>query len=326
MSADKAAVGPIRRVRAVPRLTARSEDANKGDFGRILVIGGSVGMAGAPSLVAMAALRGGAGLVTVAVPASIQTSVAVQCPCATTIGLPETATGQIDPVAARRLFAERGLLAVEGAGTPPDVLVIGPGIGRGTARYGAALWELINAFRNGPLVSAVIDADALNLIQRSGRGTPAGWDDQDHFSTVITPHPGELGRMHGVGAGDIQADREAYAIKTARMMATVRREPEYTPVVVLKGAGTLVTDGTRLYTNRTGNPGMASGGSGDVLAGLIGALLGQGATAFNAAVLGVYLHGLAGDLAVARKGQISLIATDLIDALPEAFLKHAQSG
>lgn len=325
MSARRDTDVSIQRVRSVPRLPKRADDANKGDFGRVLVLGGCAGMAGAPALVGMAALRGGAGLATLAVPASIQPTVAALCPCATTIPLPETLNGQIDPLAARKVFADRGLLSTPGDGAPPDVLVAGPGLGRGTVKYADAVWELINAFRNGPLVPAVIDADALNLSRRAGQGAPAAWDAQYHFRTIITPHPGELGRMHGVSAGEIQTDREGFAVRTARMMAGRRGEPDYSPVVVLKGAGTVVTDGLRLYVNRTGNPGMATGGSGDVLGGLIAALVGQGLDNFEAAVAGVYLHGLAGDLAARRMGQASLLATDLIDALPDAFRRHGRA-
>jgi NAD(P)H-hydrate epimerase len=205
------------------------------------------------------------------------------------------------------------------------VLVTGPGVGQGSPEYAAAFWELINAFRSGPLVPAVIDADALNLAWRSTPQSPGGWDAQYHFRTVITPHPGELARMHGVTTGQIQADREGFAVRTARMMSAQRDEPDYTAVVVLKGARTIVTDGSRIYVNTTGNPGMATGGSGDVLAGLIGALIGQGMDALDAAVAGVYLHGVAGDQAARRLGQVSMIATDIIDALSEAFLRHMKS-
>jgi ADP-dependent NAD(P)H-hydrate dehydratase len=302
---------------------ARAADSHKGDFGRVLVMTGSVGMAGAPALVGLGALRGGAGLVTIAVPRAVQATVTALCPCATTIGLPETPDGQIDPEGARRVFLERGMLADSGRGlAPPDVLVTGPGVGRGSPVYGAAFWDLINAFRNGPLVPAVIDADALNLAKRATRQTPGGWDAQYHFRTVITPHPGEMARLHDASTGEVQADREGFAVRTARMMAAQRDEPDYTPVVVLKGAGTIVTDGNRIYVNDTGNPGMATGGSGDVLAGVIGALVGQGMEIFDAAVTGVYVHGLAGDIAARRLGEVSLIATDIIATLPEAFLRH----
>ncbi len=312
-------------VRAIPSPPRRAVDAHKGDCGRVLVLAGSLGMSGAPALVGLAALRSGAGLVTIAVPRVIQQAVATCCPCATTIGLPETSTGQIDPQAARSLFKDMGLLDAAPAGNPPDCLLAGPGVGRGDGRYGRDFWELINAFRNGPLVPAVIDADALNLTEKSKPDRPDGWDGQFHFRTVITPHPGELARMHGVSIREIQADRREYAIRAARMMKASHDSPEYTPTVVLKGAGTVVTDGQRMYTNRTGNPGMATGGSGDVLTGIIGALIGQGMDIFEAALAGVYVHGLAGDLAAKKLGQISLIATDLIDALPQAFMKITRS-
>jgi len=310
-----------KQIRTIPKLKPRPADAHKGDFGRILVIGGSRGMIGAPALVGLSALRSGAGLVTLAVPESIQQTAASLCPCATSIPLPETKTGQIDPTAARQLFNDLGMLDAAGRGTPPDVLIIGPGVGQGPAEYGTQFWELINAFRNGPLIPAVIDADALNLIQRATTDTPAGWDNQYHFRTVITPHPGELARMHGVSTREIQADREGYAIRTAREMSTQRNEPDYTAIVVLKGAKTIVTDGSTLFVNQTGNPGMATGGSGDVLAGMIGALIGQGMTPMDAAICGVNLHGLAGDIAAKKLGQVSLMASDMIEALPQAFMK-----
>ena len=131
--------------------------------------------------------------------------------------------------------------------------------------------------------------------------------------------------MHGVSPRKVQADREGYALRTARMMSKNTPGEREPVVVVLKGAGTIVTDGERVYINRTGNPGMATGGSGDVLAGMIGALIGQGMARFDAAVAGVHYHGLAGDLAAEVLGQMSLIASDIIDALPEA-LSHTESS
>lgn len=314
----------LQRIRAVPPLSRRAADAHKGDFGRVLVLAGSVGMAGAPSLAGLAALRGGAGLVIIAVPESIQATVSALCPCATTIGLPETNTGQIDPKRAKRVFARRGMLAAGGQGASPDVLVTGPGVGQGPPAYASAFWELIDAFRGGPKTPCVADADALNLASRAMRGTPGAWTARPHFRTIITPHPGEMARLHGASTGQVQADREGIAVRTARAMTGRKGDSDDLPVVVLKGAGTIVTDGQRIYVNRTGNPGMATGGSGDVLSGLIGALLGQGMSTFDAAVAGVYLHGLAGDLAAKKLGEVSLIATDIIEALPAAFLRHAE--
>ncbi len=313
-------------VKTVPSPPVRPQDAHKGTFGKILVIGGSVGMAGAPSLVGLAALRSGAGLVSIAVPAPIQPTVAGLCPCATTIPLPATRTGQIDPAAALRTLKNCGLLDRHpppseinvGPATSPSAISVGPGIGIGDDRFARGIWNLIDAFRRTG-VPAVIDADALNLARQSTHKTPTVWNQQPHFRTVITPHPGEMARMHGVTTKTVQADRVGFAVRTAQMMGGDRFGPDHTPVVVLKGAGTVVTDGHRVYINRTGNPGMATGGSGDVLAGVTGALIGQGMNLFDAAVLGVHVHGLAGDRAADVIGQISLIATDLINCLPVAF-------
>ncbi len=316
MSAD------LKRIRTVPRLPQRAADSHKGTFGRILVIGGSRGMLGAPALVGRGALRSGAGLVSLAVPASIQLHVATLCPCATSIPLPETRAGMIAPARSRKLLEERGFLHATPDGTAPDALVIGPGIGQAPGDYGRRLWELIDAFRMTVRVPTVIDADALNLTGRSSRKNPAGWDARPHLRTIITPHPGELARMHGVTTRKIQGDRIHFAVRTATMMSASLQPGQEPPVVVLKGAGTVVTDGRRAYVNKTGNPGMATGGSGDVLAGVIAALLGQKMTSFDAAVCAVHYHGLAGDLAARQLGEVSVIASDLPDYLPAAF----QSG
>lgn len=315
MTTRKAGKESLKYVKAVPSPPVRAKDAHKGSFGRVLVIGGSVGMAGAPSLVGLAALRSGAGLVTIAVPTPIQATVAGLCPCATTIGLPAMRTGQIDPTKALRVLKEHGLL---GGSSLPNAVSIGPGIGLGTEAYAQNVWRLIHAFRDSR-VPAIIDADALNLARQSARKAPNAWNQQSHFRTVITPHPGEMARLHDVTTRDVQADRVGFAVRTARMMAGTHFDSDHTPVVVLKGAGTVVTDGHRAYLNRTGNPGMATGGSGDVLTGVLAALIGQGMEPFHAAVLGVHVHGTAGDRAAEVIGQISLIATDLINCLPVAF-------
>ncbi len=307
-----------KHVHRVPLLPPRATDAHKGSFGRVLVVGGSVGMAGAPALAGLAALRSGAGLVTIAVPESIQPTVAGVCPCATTIPLPETRDGRIDPPAAEHKLAKLGYLDGGPDGNPPDVLAIGPGVGRGPAVYGVEFWQLIDAFRKLG-VPAVIDADALNIAPHPGSKGVKGWQSLNHARTVITPHPGELGRMLEIGTRQIQSDREGHAVRTAQAMRASSDPEAAPPVVVLKGAGTVITDGEFVYTNSTGNPGMATGGSGDVLTGAIAALIGQGMTPFDAAVAGVYFHGLAGDLAAKRLGQISLMASDIIDALPAAF-------
>ena len=210
-SSDKTSA--IRRVRHIPVLAPRRKDAHKGDFGRVLVIGGSVGMSGAPALAGLAALRAGAGLVTIGAPRSVQPIVAMLCPCATTLALPETSAGQLDPAAARLELARRGLLS---PGTAPDVVVIGMGLGRGRESDATTLWQLIDEFRIGARVPMVIDADALNRARRvdgkpavrvAKKTPPEVWNTRTHPRTVITPHPGELARMLGRSTADIQSDR-----------------------------------------------------------------------------------------------------------------------
>ena len=309
------------QIKALPALPRRSADAHKGDFGPVLVIGGSVGMVGAPALSALASLRSGAGLVTIAVPAGIQLAAVTLCPCATTLPLPETAAGQIDPDASLHLLEEHGWFDKR-----PDVVAVGPGVGNGQVGYARSLWRLIDRFRCEAGVPVVIDADALNLVATNVESKPL-WRTLRHPNTVITPHPGEMARWHGKTPAAIQADRERFATETATAMGS-DVDVNGLPIVVLKGAGTIVTDGQSRYVNKTGNPGMATGGTGDVLTGVIAALMAQGMTRLDAAVLGVHLHGLAGDIAAKRHGQISLIATDLVGALPEAFQRvdsHSRS-
>ena len=265
----------------------------------MLVVGGSRGMVGAPSLVARAALRSGAGLVTLAVPACIQQTAAALVPCATSIVLPHTGGGLINDDGE----------ALAHAISQADVIAFGPGIGAGDAALDQRWRQLLTACSAKPMV---IDADGLNLLSRldpAARGVAgARW--------VLTPHPGEMGRLIGRTTAGVQEDRLGSALRCCEQMNATGEH-----VVVLKGAGTIVTDGQRVYVNGTGNPGMATGGAGDVLTGIIAALIGQGLSLFDAAVLGVHVHGLAGDLAAKGIGEVSLIASDLIDYLPAAFRK-----
>jgi ADP-dependent NAD(P)H-hydrate dehydratase len=325
----KAKVGGIRRVRTVPHLSPRHSDAHKGNFGHVLVIGGSRGMIGAPALVANAALRSGAGLVTVACPESVQIAVATLCPCATSIPLPEIKAGLIDPPRALRRLRELGWLGKAGA---PSALAAGPGLGQGDLAFSGSFLDLLRRFREEAGVPSVIDADALNAMasvttaraaKPSRRSLPPPLSRLR--STIITPHPGEMARLHDVSTAAVQQDREGLAIRTARQMTGGGCGSNGNSVVVLKGAKTVVTDGDHLYINRTGNPGMATGGSGDVLTGVLVGLVAQGLPVFDAAVLGVHVHGLAGDMAAKDVGETSLIAADLVGYLPEAFLVHADS-
>ena len=285
-------------VTEVPRLAPREPDANKGDFGRVVLTAGSRGMSGAAVLCATAALRGGAGLVRVATPAGVLPIVAVGNPCYMTVPLPEDGQGHLAAAAAPELVALLGQSTAAG---------IGPGLGRGDG-----VSAVVRAVLEQTTLPLVVDADGLNALPpmldllKKRRGP-----------TVLTPHPGEFGRLIGSDAAAVQADREGLAVRFAS---------DHGVVLVLKGRRTVVTDGHRMYCNPTGNPGMATGGTGDVLTGLMAAFLGQGLDAFAAAQLAVFLHGRAGDLARDALGETSLIASDLLDYLPQAFRSHAPGG
>jgi ADP-dependent NAD(P)H-hydrate dehydratase len=282
---------PILEITELPVLPPRAPDSNKGNFGRVLVVAGSRGMSGAAVLCASAALRGGAGLVKLAVPESILPLVAVANPCYLTAPLPQDEHGQLADQ------AEGELLSLARAN---DVLALGPGLGRSPA-----ITALVSSVLTQAQLPIVLDADGLNALQPhterlKGRSAPL----------VLTPHPGEFARLLGSDVATVQSQRQELAVRFAA---------EHGVVLVLKGHGTVVTDGRRVYRNTTGNPGMATGGTGDVLTGLIAALLGQKLEPFAAAQLGVHLHGLAGDMARDELGEVSLIASDLLAYLPRAL-------
>jgi ADP-dependent NAD(P)H-hydrate dehydratase len=284
----------VETVTALPSLPPRATDSNKGNFGRILVIAGSRGMSGAAVLCASAALRGGAGLVKAAVPAEILPIVAVGQPCCTTAALPHDAEGRISASALPLLLS---------LAEAHDVVAVGPGLDR-SAELTTLLAELVEKIAR-PIV---IDADGLNALAGQPeilRGNIA--------PRIVTPHPGEFARLLRTDVKIVQAKRRELAVEFALKQNLI---------VVLKGRGTIVTDGQRVYVNTTGNPGMATGGTGDVLTGLVAALLGQRLAPFEAAQLGVYVHGLAGDLARDQIGEVSLIATDLLDFLPPALRRE----
>lgn len=252
-------------------------------------------MAGAAGLCGMAALRGGAGLVTVACPYSVFPIVAGFEPSYLTMPLECDEEGRLAAHVCAGLF-----------GTDWDAIAVGPGLGKSDA-----LAELIRQLLAQASCPVVVDADGLNLLANqlgilAGRSAP----------TVLTPHPGEFSRLMGKSTAEIQEDREQLAAEFAR---------QHQVTVVLKGNQTIVTDGTNSFVNPTGNPGMATGGTGDVLTGLITALIGQQLSPYEAACLGVYLHGDAGDLAAEETGDVSLIARDLIEYLPAAFRRYFTS-
>jgi NAD(P)H-hydrate epimerase len=285
-------------VTTVPQLPPRPADAHKGTFGKVLVVAGSLGMSGAAVLAGSAALRGGAGLVQVAVPDAVAGIVAAGNPCYMTVLLPADVAGRLARIALPRL-----LELVEAA----SAVAVGPGLGQGEE-----VSDVVRGLVRQTGVPLLLDADALNVL-----GPDPAVLKERPAPTVLTPHPGEFARLTGTDTRSVQADRAGRARAFAEAFGVV---------LLLKGAGTVVTDGRQVYVNTTGNPGMATGGSGDVLSGLLGALLATGLEAFSAAVLGAYVHGLAGDRARDVRGETSLIATDLVDFLPAAFLEHAKSG
>jgi len=281
-------------IETIPKLKPRPAEAHKGDFGKVCIIAGSVGMSGAAALAGRAALRAGAGLVRVATPISVLPIVAAIEPSFTTIALPEDDAGRI---------SAKAIHAVLEAAGQNDAVAFGPGIG-----ISGAIRSILEKLLDQQNLRMVIDADGLNNLAGI-----KNWPARLKAKLILTPHPGEMKRLwSGLLREELPANRQEQALQMAQRTNTV---------VVLKGAGTVVTDGEKVYINKTGNPGMATAGSGDVLTGIITALLGQGLSDFDAAVLGVYIHGLAGDIAAEKFGQVSLITTDIIDSLPGAFLK-----
>jgi NAD(P)H-hydrate epimerase len=270
----------------------RAADSHKGDFGRVLVIAGSVGRTGAAHLAAIGALRSGAGLVTIATPRSCLPIVAAMAPEYMTEPLDETASGSVDFSALERVLE-----------LSADVIAVGPGLGQapGTAAFVQGLVE-----RAG--VPLVLDADALNAFS----GDPERLMGRDGVDVIVTPHPGEMARLLNLTTEAVQSDRLTHA----RAFAAAHRVH-----VVLKGHRSIVAGPEgRSFVNLTGNPGMATGGSGDLLTGMIAAWFAQLLDAEAACKLAVYLHGSAGDLAEAEEGDAGLVATDIAARLGEAVL------
>ncbi len=272
-------------------LAARPDDGNKGTFGRVVVIAGSKHFTGAPKLAAMGAARGGAGLVEVCIPESIHAIVAAACLEVMPTPLPDAGTGVLHPDALPTI-RER----LNGA----DSLVIGPGLGRAPETVRALLELLVSL-----PCPAVVDADALNIVAEAG----FDWK-RCAQSVVITPHPAEMSRLAGTDTKAVQADR----LGTAQ-----RYVDRYGIVVTLKGAETVVAaPGQPAHVDRHHIVALATGGTGDVLAGLIGSLLAQRLSARDAAIAGVTIHAQAGLMVQARRGRAGALASDVIDTLPAA--------
>lgn len=270
----------------------RKPDSHKGDYGHVFILAGSLGLTGAAYLTSQAALLAGSGLVTLGIPKSLNPIMAVKLTEVMTKPLPETK---------ELSFGRAALQPIKKMLADFDALAIGPGLSR-NAQTQELVAELLTCLEQ----PAVLDADGLNAL--IGRLTILKRLKTD---LVITPHPGEMARLLNLKVSEVQKERGAIAVDFAR---------KYQVVVVLKGYHSVVADADgEVYINQTGNPGMASAGCGDVLTGIIASFLGQGIKAFPAAKLAVYLHGLAGDLAAKKKGEISVIATDILAKLARAL-------
>lgn len=277
----------------------RPADAHKGVFGHLFIVAGSPGFTGAASLACEGALRSGVGLVTLGVPKSLNSIMEAKTTEAMTLPLPETKQHTLSCAA-----VEPALKFAETC----SALALGPGISReeDTERF-------VHRFMEKTELPAVVDADGLNALADN-----LGVLEARTAPTVLTPHPGEMSRLIGRPTSDVQHDRQGCALAFAK---------DRNVVLVLKGAGTVIAspDGD-VAVNNTGGTGLACGGTGDVLTGLIGGLLAQGVAPWDSAVVGVYLHGLAGDLAAEERTERGMVAGDVVRALPAAWKHVTREG
>ena len=273
-------------------LPEREPESHKGTYGHVLILAGSPGFLGAACLATESALRSGAGLVTLGVPSSLQTPAAIKLTEAMTLGLPETAKHTLD------LNAEP---IIDNFLKRANVLAMGPGI----STQENTLSLVRRLVQNSP-IQVILDADALVAYHNNLSGFKAA-----QKPVIITPHPGEMARLCNCSIQDVQNNRISLSRRFAK---------DFGVYLVLKGAATLIAEPSgQVYINSTGNPGMATGGAGDVLTGIIASLSAQGLTPLEACLLGSYLHGLSGDFAAGVLTQYCLTARDIIQYLPKAF-------
>ncbi len=274
------------------QLLRRKTNSHKGDFGHVFILAGSRGFCGAAILTVAAALRSGAGLVTLGIPKSLHNVFARRLTEGMIKVLPETK----DKTLSTKAYTQIIKFLKEKA----DILVIGPGLSQNKSTKGL----IQKVIKNCPK-ALVIDADGINALAENPELLR-------NKHAIITPHVKEMSRLLSISVDKIKNNRKSVAKKAA---------VEYNITVALKGYKTVVADKKHIYINKTGNPGMSTAGSGDVLSGIIGAFLAQRLDAFNAAKYGAYIHGKAGDLAVKKKTQLGLIASDIIEEIPEAIKK-----
>mgnify|MGYP006420982027 FL=1 len=291
------------KTKKLPKLNLRKSNSHKGSYGRVLVLAGSPGLTGAAYLCSKAALRSGSGIVTLGVPESLNSVMESKLTCVMTHPLPETKASTL---------SNKGKKEIMKLCESHDVVALGPGLSQQPETRELILWLIQNIDRN-----MVIDADGLNALSDKVNVLH-----KIKRHAVLTPHPGEMSRLAGLGlAKDVQKDRLNTASQFVQsIQKKLNNEGKLT--LVLKGDKTIVADSRKVYVNRTGNPGMATAGTGDVLTGIIASLIGQGYDVFDASQLGVYIHGLAGDIAAKKKGEHSMIASDIIECLPDAFIKY----
>ena len=287
-----AAAELLTRAGAGRRLPARPPDAHKGSFGHVLVAAGSLGKSGAAALAVQGALRAGAGLVTLACPAGLHPILAVKCTEAMTAPVADTE---------EHAFAAAAEEAILALARERDVLALGPGIGRA-----AETCSLVRGLVKRLEKPLVLDADGLFAL-----GSDPGALKARRAPTIVTPHPGEAARLLGIAGADVNRDRPSAARRLAERTGAV---------VLLKGAASVVaTADGRMRINPTGGPALGTGGTGDVLTGVVAALLAQGLDAFEAAALGAFVHGFAGDRIAGRSGSAGLLAGELAEELPPAM-------
>jgi NAD(P)H-hydrate epimerase len=289
-------------IESLPVLPCRPQTGHKGTFGTVFGIGGSRGMAGAVALAGRAGLVSGAGLVRLAVPDPILETVAGFYPEITTLACPSDNQGQFSQTALELLLHH-----AESA----TAIFLGPGLGRSDDLD--FFVPLLLRHIHCPVVA---DADALNaLTSLETEHLRYFFQSLDNRNLILTPHSGELARLRGQAT----PDEDSKESQSERIAVAKDFAGQHGVVLVLKGHESIITNGEIVVLNPTGNPGMATGGSGDILTGILAALLAQGLEAFDAARVGVFLHGLAGDFATDRLGEESVTATSILEAIPEAF-------
>lgn len=286
-------------MRLPAQLLKRKKDSHKGDFGHLFVLAGSAGMTGAAILLCRAALRAGAGLVTLGVPKSLIEVFEKQLVEVMTLPLAETKSQALNEKAYKKIsnFLKR-----------VDCLAMGPGLS-----VDPSTQKLIRKVIRQCRLPLVIDAEAINALVGHLNILHKAHSAQ-HTAHILTPHPGEMARLINKPVSYIQQNRKKVATKLAKDLKVT---------VTLKGHNTIVADSGNYYVNKTGNPGMASAGMGDCLTGIVAAFLAQGLDGFSAAKFGAYIHGLAGDLAAKEQGELGLIASDLIEKIPAAIKKSS---